>query len=53
MDVGSETDLRINLKELVFDDAYLSKVVDDQKSWFMRMEVLDIIYHQFFFTPIS
>ena len=25
-------------------------VVDDKKSWFTRMEVLDLIYHQFLFT---
>jgi len=52
-DVGSETELRIKVKELLFDDAYLSKVVDDKKSWFMRMEVLDLISHQFFFTANS
>jgi len=48
--VGSETELRIKVKELLFDDAYLPTVVDDKKSWFTRMEVLDLIYHQFFFT---
>jgi len=32
--VGSETELRIKIKELMFDDAYLSKVMDDKKSWF-------------------
>ena len=53
LDVGSETELRIKVKELLFDDAYLSKVVDDKKSWFTRMEVLDLIYHQFFFTANS
>jgi len=53
LDVGSETELRIKVKELLFDDAYLSKVVDDKKSWFPRMEVLDLIYHQFFFTANS
>jgi len=41
------------VKELLFDDSYLSKVVDDTKSWFTRMEVLDLIYHQFFFTANS
>jgi len=51
--VGSETELWIKVKELLFDDAYLSKVVDDKKSWFMRMEVLDRIYPQFFFTTNS
>jgi len=52
-DVGSETELRMKVKELMFDDAYLSKVVDDKKSWFTRMEVLDLIYHQLFFTANS
>jgi hypothetical protein len=51
--VGSETELRIKVKELLFDDAYLSKVVDDKKSWFSWMEILDLIYHQFFFTANS
>jgi len=53
LDVGSETELRIMVKELLFDDAYLSKVIDDKKSWFTRMEVHDLIYHQFFFTANS
>jgi len=53
LDVGSETELRIKIKELLFDDAYLSKVVDDKKSWFTRKEVLDFIYHQFLFTTNS
>jgi hypothetical protein len=34
LNVGSETMLRINVKDLLLDDAYLSKVVDDKKSWF-------------------
>jgi hypothetical protein len=51
--VGSETDLQIKVKELQFDDAYLSKVVDHMKYWFMRMEVLNLIYHQLFFTANS
>ena len=53
LDLGSETELRIQVKELLFDDAYLSKVIEDKKSWFTRMEVLDLIYHQFFFTANS
>jgi len=48
--ICAETELRIQVKELLFDDAYLSKVVDDKKSWFTRMEVLDLIYHELFFT---
>jgi len=43
LDLGSETDLRIQVKELLFDDAYLSKVIEDKKSWFTRMELLDLI----------
>jgi hypothetical protein len=27
----------------VFDNAYLSKVIDEKKAWFTRMEVLDLI----------
>ena len=50
MDLRFETELRIQVEELLFDDAYLSKVVDDKKSWFIGMEVLDPIYHQFVFT---
>ena len=38
---------------LLFDDAYLSKVIDDKKSLFTRMEVLDLIYHQLFITDNS
>jgi hypothetical protein len=53
LDLGSETELRIQIKELLFDDAYLSKVIDDKKSWFTWMEVRDSIYHQFFFTTNS
>jgi hypothetical protein len=32
---------------------YLSQVIDDKKAWFTRMEVLNSIYHQFFFTANS
>jgi len=53
LDVCSETELRIKAEELLFEDAYLSKVVNDKKSWFTRMEVLDLIYHQFFSTANS
>ena len=51
--LGTETELWTKVKELLFGDAYLSKVVDDMKSSFTRMEVLDLIYHQFFFTANS
>jgi hypothetical protein len=53
VDVGSVTEPQMKVKELRFDDAYLSKVVNDKKSWFIQMEVLDLIYHQLFFTTNS
>jgi hypothetical protein len=28
-------------------------VIDDKSSWYTRMDVLDLIYHQFFFTTNS
>jgi hypothetical protein len=49
LDLYSETEFQIQVKDLLFDDAYLSKVVEDETPWFTRMEVLDLIYHQFFF----
>jgi len=30
LDFGSETELPIQVKELLFDDAYLSKVIDEK-----------------------
>ena len=51
--MGSETELWINIKKLLFDDAYLTKVVNDKKSLFTQMKVLDLMYHQFFFTTNS
>jgi len=47
------TELRIQVKDLLFEDAYLFKVIEDKKSWFTRMEVLDFIYHQIFFIANS
>jgi len=45
----SKTEICIQVKVLLFDNAYLSKVVNDKKSWFMRMKVHDLIYTQIFF----
>jgi hypothetical protein len=53
LDLVSETDLQMEIKELVFVDAYFSKVIDNKKSCFTPMEVLDLTYHQFFFTANS
>ena len=53
VDLWSETKLRIQVKEVMFDDQYLSKVVDNEKSWFTQVEMHDLICHQFFFTANS
>jgi hypothetical protein len=45
LDLQSETERRIKIKELLLDDAELAKVVDDMKSWSTRMEMFDLIYH--------
>jgi len=52
-DQRSETEFRIQLNELLFDDGSLFKVIDEKKSRFTRMEVLDQIYHQFFLSANS
>jgi hypothetical protein len=40
----------MEVTEPLFDNAYLSKFINEKKSWFTLMEVLDLICHQFFFT---
>jgi len=50
LNLRSESELQIQVKELLFDNTYLPKVVDDKKSWFTQIEVLDLIHHQCFFT---
>ena len=52
LDLRSETELWIHVKELLFDNAYLSQVVENKISWFTWMEMLELIYHQFFF-PVN
>jgi hypothetical protein len=49
-DLGSKTEVQVEVGELWFDDAYLSKVIDDNKSCSMQIEVLELISNQFFFT---
>ena len=53
LDLESEIELRIQVKELRFNNGYLLKVIDDKKSSFTQMEVLDLIYHRNFFTTNS
>jgi len=53
LDLWSETERRMRGKDPQFDDAYLSKVIDDKKSWFTPIELLDLIYDQLFFTANS
>jgi len=33
----------MQIKELLFDNVLLSKVINDKKSWFTLREVLDLI----------
>jgi len=49
LDLYIETVLCIYIKELLCDNAYLSKVINDEKSWLTPREVLNLIHHQFFF----
>lgn len=37
-------------KQHQVDDTYLTKIVKDEKSWFTQMEVIDLVYHKFFFS---
>jgi len=50
LDLNLGTELQIQVKEFLFDDGYLSDVVDEKKLWFMRMTAVDLIYHRFLFT---
>jgi hypothetical protein len=42
-DVDSDPAILIRVKELLCDDTYLSKVANDRKSGFTKIEVLDLI----------
>jgi len=50
LDLNCETACQMQSKELPVDDIYRQKFVDDKKSWFTQMEVLDTIYTEFFFN---
>jgi len=49
----SDSELPILDNKHLFDNSYPSEVVDDEKSWFIQMEVLDVIYYQSFFPANS
>jgi len=53
LDFASETKLWIQVKDILFDHAFLSKVMDDKAFWFTWKEVLDQISNQLFFTTYS
>jgi len=53
LDLHSQIEPQIAVKDLLFDYAVLSNVVDVKKSWFTQMEVLDPNYHRIFFTANS
>jgi len=46
----SHTDHRIQVKEVLLDNTYISKVIGDKKLWFTKLEVLELICHRFFYT---
>lgn len=52
-DLSFETELLIQMNELLFRHAYLQKVMDDKKSWLTQMAVLDQICHHFFLNTNS
>jgi hypothetical protein len=52
-DLRPGTMLQIHVMELLFDDDYLANIAHDMISFFAQMEVLDLIYHQCFFTANS
>jgi len=52
-DLHCGIELQIHVKELLFDNANRSKVMDDKTSSFTRMEVRDLIYYQFCYTATS
>jgi hypothetical protein len=39
--LGTETEPRILVRDLLFDNEYLSEIVDDKKPWFTQMDMLD------------
>jgi hypothetical protein len=45
----SESQFQIQDKQHQVDNSYLNKIVKDQQSWFQQIEVIDSVYHQFFF----
>ena len=53
LDLRSETELQIQVKKHQFDNAVLSKVIDDKKLWFTWMDMLASIHIQFFFNANS
>jgi len=48
-----ETEPWIQAKELLYEDAYLSTVLDDKKLWFTQMEMVHLIYNEIFFAANS
>ena len=51
--MGSGTERHTQVEELLFDNGYLSKDIDAKESQFTEMDVLELIYNQFFFTGNS
>jgi len=53
LDLWCQFELWNQVKELLIDDAFLLNVVDDNKSWFTQMEVVNPIYNYCFLTGNS
>ena len=52
-DIRSQEELKYQVTQLLAEDSYMMKIVGDKKAWFTRFEILDLIYHIFFFTVNS
>jgi hypothetical protein len=50
LDADSRTEHQIKVKELLFDNVYISKVIHHNQSWFTQLEVPDLTLHQVFCT---
>jgi hypothetical protein len=53
LDIHSQEELKYQVVHLLAEDSYMMKIVADKKAWFTRFEILDLIYHIFFFTVNS
>jgi hypothetical protein len=50
LDIHSQKDLEYQIAHLLDEDSYMMNIIGDKKAWFTRFDILDLIYHIFFFT---